>query len=141
MKSSSPASASCAGLLKMSHPSGPGTWALVAGIAAIHGLSFLVISAGTRNRFTPDLGLARDGPATCLDALTGGEELRLGLGTIGGRMFVNNASFGAYAGVVKSPAYRDDKRSRATVRTTCLPGRALVCLVRPKVPVRVPDRL
>ena len=31
-------------------------------------------------------------------------------GTIGDRTFVNNASFGAYAEVVKSPAYRDDKR-------------------------------
>ena len=102
----------------------------MAGIAAIHGLSFLVISAGTRNRFTPDLGLARDGPATCLDALTGGEELGLGLGTIGGRTFVNNASFGAYAEVVKSPAYRDDRRSTAprSARHACpgalLPGQA-----------------
>ena len=32
------------------------------------------------------------------------------LGIIGERTFVNNASFGAYAEVVKSPAYRDDKR-------------------------------
>ncbi len=31
-------------------------------------------------------------------------------GTIGDRTFVNNASFGAYAEVVKSPAYRGDKR-------------------------------
>jgi len=29
---------------------------------------------------------------------------------IGDRTFVNNASFGAYAEVVRSPAYRDDKR-------------------------------
>ena len=32
------------------------------------------------------------------------------LGIIAGRTFVNNASFGAYAEVVQSPAYRDDKR-------------------------------
>ena len=32
------------------------------------------------------------------------------LGVIGGRTFVNNASFGAYAEIVQSPAYRDDKR-------------------------------
>jgi diacylglycerol kinase family enzyme len=32
------------------------------------------------------------------------------LGIIGDRTFVNNASFGAYAAVVQSPAYRDDKR-------------------------------
>jgi len=89
---------------------GDGTQALVAGIAAEHDLPFLVISAGTRNHFALDLGLDRDDPATCLDALTDGEELRIDLGIIGDRTFVNNASFGAYAEVVRSPAYRDDKR-------------------------------
>ena len=90
---------------------GDGTQALVAGIAAEHDLPFLVISAGTRNHFAMDLGLDRDDPATCLDALTGdGVEQRIDLGVIGGRTFVNNASFGAYAEVVESPAYRDDKR-------------------------------
>jgi diacylglycerol kinase family enzyme len=90
---------------------GDGTQALVAGIAAEHGLPFLVISAGTRNHFAMDLGLDRDDPAACLDALSGdGVEQRIDLGVIGGRTFVNNASFGAYAEVVQSPAYRDDKR-------------------------------
>ena len=89
---------------------GDGTQALVAGIAAEHHLPFLVISAGTRNHFALDLGLDREDPATCLDALTDGEELRIDLGIIGERTFVNNASFGAYAEVVESPAYRDDKR-------------------------------
>jgi diacylglycerol kinase family enzyme len=89
---------------------GDGTQAMVAGIAAEHGLPFLVISAGTRNHFALDLGLDRDDPATCLDALTDGEELDVDLGVIGDRTFVNNASFGAYAEVVRSPAYRDDKR-------------------------------
>ncbi len=89
---------------------GDGTQALVADIAAEHDLPFLVISAGTRNHFALDLGLDRDDPATCLTALTDGEELRIDLGVIGDRTFVNNASFGAYAEVVRSPAYRDDKR-------------------------------
>ncbi len=89
---------------------GDGTQALVAGIAAEHDLPFLVISAGTRNHFALDLGLNREDPSTCLDALTDGEELRIDLGIIGDRTFVNNASFGAYAEVVESPAYRDDKR-------------------------------
>ncbi len=89
---------------------GDGTQALVAGIAAEHGLPFLVISAGTRNHFALDLGLDREDPAAGLAALTDGEELRVDLGIIGGRTFVNNASFGAYAEVVRSPAYRDDKR-------------------------------
>ena len=89
---------------------GDGTQALVAGIAAEHDLPFLVISAGTRNHFALDLGLDRDDPSTCLAALTDGEELRIDLGLIGDRTFVNNASFGAYAEVVRSPEYRDDKR-------------------------------
>ena len=89
---------------------GDGTQALVAGIAAEHNLPFLVISAGTRNHFALDLGLNREDPSTCLDALTDGEELRIDLGIIGERTFVNNASFGAYAEVVESPAYRNDKR-------------------------------
>ncbi|MFC4068712.1 diacylglycerol/lipid kinase family protein [Actinoplanes subglobosus] len=88
---------------------GDGTQALVAGVAAEHGLPFLVISAGTRNHFALDLGLDREDPSTCLDALTDGVEVRVDLGLIGDRTFVNNASFGAYAAVVQSPAYRDDK--------------------------------
>jgi diacylglycerol kinase family enzyme len=88
---------------------GDGTQALVAGIAAGRDVPMMVISAGTRNHFALDLGLDRDDPATGLDALTDGVELRIDLGLIGDRTFVNNASFGAYAQVVQSPAYRDDK--------------------------------
>jgi diacylglycerol kinase family enzyme len=89
---------------------GDGTQALVAGIAAEHDIPLLVISAGTRNHFALDLGLDREDPSRCLDALGDGVELRVDLGVIGDRPFVNNASFGAYAAVVQSPAYRNDKR-------------------------------
>ncbi|MEV6391357.1 diacylglycerol kinase family protein [Nocardia xishanensis] len=88
---------------------GDGTQALVAGVAAESGVPFLVISAGTRNHFAMDLGLDRDDPGASLDALTDGVELRVDLGVINGRPFVNNASFGVYAELVRSPAYRDDK--------------------------------
>jgi diacylglycerol kinase family enzyme len=88
---------------------GDGTQALVAGVAAEHGLPFLVISAGTRNHFALDLGLDREDPSACLGALSDGVELRVDLGKINGQVFVNNASFGAYAEVVETPAYRDDK--------------------------------
>ena len=88
---------------------GDGTQALVAGIAAGRDVPIVVISAGTRNHFALDLGLDRDDPATCLAALTAGVELRIDLGLIGDRAFVNNASFGVYAEIVQSPAYRDDK--------------------------------
>jgi diacylglycerol kinase family enzyme len=94
---------------------GDGTQALVAAVAAEHHLPFLVISAGTRNHFAMDLGLDRTDPTRSLDALRDGVELRVDLGTINGRPFVNNASFGVYAEIVRSPAYRDDKT--ATVLT------------------------
>ncbi|MGN6636799.1 MAG: diacylglycerol/lipid kinase family protein, partial [Oryzihumus sp.] len=74
---------------------GDGTQALVAGVAAEHGLPFLVISAGTRNHFALDLGLDREDPQTCLEALTDDAvELHIDLGLVAGRTFVNNASFG-----------------------------------------------
>ncbi|GHI02584.1 diacylglycerol kinase [Streptomyces cellostaticus] len=98
---------------------GDGTQALVAAVAAAHDIPFVVISAGTRNHFAMDLGLDRQDPSTCLDALTDGVELRVDLGRIRAgrrpadagaeRVFVNNASFGVYAAVVQSPAYREDK--------------------------------
>jgi diacylglycerol kinase family enzyme len=89
---------------------GDGTQALVAGVAADLDVPMMVISAGTRNHFALDLGLDREDPSSCLAAL--GEdavELRIDLGVIGGRAFVNNASFGAYAVVVQTPGYREDK--------------------------------
>ncbi|MFF9504731.1 diacylglycerol/lipid kinase family protein [Streptomyces sp. NPDC014656] len=92
---------------------GDGTQALVAAVAAEHGLPFLVVSAGTRNHFAMDLGLDRDDPARCLDALTDGEELRVDLGDVSGRAFVNTVSFGVYADVVQRPEYRDDKAGTA----------------------------
>ncbi|MFJ7958945.1 diacylglycerol/lipid kinase family protein [Streptomyces sp. NPDC096319] len=92
---------------------GDGTQALVAAVAAEHDLPFLVISAGTRNHFAMDLGLDRSDPSRCLDALNDGEELRIDLGDVDGRAFVNTVSFGVYADVVQRPEYRDDKAGTA----------------------------
>ncbi|WAL96460.1 diacylglycerol/lipid kinase family protein [Streptomyces sp. Je 1-369] len=92
---------------------GDGTQAQVAEVAAALDLPFLVIPAGTRNHFALDLGLDRDDPSKALDALRDGVELRVDLGSANGLPFVNNVSFGAYAEVVASPAYRDDKTRTA----------------------------
>jgi diacylglycerol kinase family enzyme len=92
---------------------GDGTQALVAAVAAEHDLPFLVVCAGTRNHFAMDLGLDRSDPSRCLDALTEGEELRVDLGDVAGRAFVNTVSFGVYADVVQRPEYRDDKAGTA----------------------------
>ncbi|MEV7072379.1 diacylglycerol kinase family protein [Streptomyces sp. NPDC093990] len=98
---------------------GDGTQALVAEVAARHDVPFAVIPAGTRNHFALDLGLDRDDPATALQVLTDGVELRVDLGFAADRVFVNNASFGTYASVVADPAYRDAKL-HTTLRA--LPG-------------------
>lgn len=105
---------------------GDGTQALVAGVAAELDVPFVVVSAGTRNHFALDLGLDREDPSRCLEALTDDAvELRVDLGDIGGRTFVNNASFGAYAAVVQSPAYRDDKtRTTLEILPDLLTGHA-----------------
>ncbi|MGI5460749.1 diacylglycerol/lipid kinase family protein [Streptomyces sp. CA-249302] len=92
---------------------GDGTQALVAGVAAEHGLPFMLLTAGTRNHFAMDLGLDREDPATGLDALTDGVELRIDLGDVSGRPFVNTVSFGTYAEIVQSPDYRDAKAATA----------------------------
>ncbi|MHC3473189.1 diacylglycerol/lipid kinase family protein [Streptomyces sp. 7R007] len=92
---------------------GDGTQALVANVAAEHGLPFLVLAAGTRNHFAMDLGLDRDDPAAGLDALRDGVELRVDLGDVSGLPFVNTVSFGTYAEIVQSPDYRDAKAATA----------------------------
>ncbi|CAM5307299.1 lipid kinase YegS [Streptomyces rimosus subsp. rimosus] len=96
---------------------GDGTQAIVADVAAEHGVPLLVIPAGTRNHFALDLGLDRDDPAKALDALRDGTEMRVDLGRAGGRPFVNNVSFGAYAEVGAEPVLprREDpyRRGRA----------------------------
>ncbi|MEU5977860.1 diacylglycerol kinase family protein [Streptomyces sp. NPDC047315] len=92
---------------------GDGTQALVAAVAAEYRVPFLVVPAGTRNHFALDLGLDRADPARSLDALTDGEEVRVDLGTVSGRAFVNTVSFGVYADVVQRPEYRDAKAGTA----------------------------
>ena len=81
----------------------------MAGVAAEHDIPFLVITAGTRNHFALDLGLDRANPAACLGALTDGVELHVDLGGDRRPDIRQNVSFGAYAEVVQTPAYRDDK--------------------------------
>jgi hypothetical protein len=98
---------------------GDGTQALVVGIAAEHDPPFLVISAGTATlRPRPRAGPGQSGGLLgCPHRGRGGTADRPGRHRRPD--IVNNASFGAYAEVVRSPAYRDDKRRR--VRATARP--------------------
>jgi diacylglycerol kinase family enzyme len=92
---------------------GDGSQALVADVAARHGLGFVCVPAGTRNHLAMDLGLDRDDVAGALDAFGEAVERRIDLGMVGEQVFVNNATAGLYAKIVQSPAYRDHKVATA----------------------------
>jgi diacylglycerol kinase family enzyme len=88
---------------------GDGSQAVVAAAAVRHGIAYACVPSGTRNHFALDLGLDRDDPLRALDAFTDGVERTVDLGQVNGRVFVNNASLGVYAEVVRSGAYRGAK--------------------------------
>jgi diacylglycerol kinase family enzyme len=96
-----------AGIIGMA--GGDGSQALVATVAAAHGIPHVVVPAGTRNHFALDLGLDRDDVVGALAAFSDGAERRIDLAEVNGRVFVNNASLGIYAAIVQSPQYRDAK--------------------------------
>lgn len=88
---------------------GDGSQALVASVAREHDLPFVCIPAGTRNHLALDLGLDRDDPRGAMRAFQDAVERRIDVGTVNGRLFVNNVSLGLYATIVQSPEYRNSK--------------------------------
>jgi diacylglycerol kinase family enzyme len=92
---------------------GDGSQALIATVAARHGIPHVCVPAGTRNHFALDLGLDREDVIGALEAFADGVERRIDLAAVNGRIFVNNASLGLYAKVVQSPEYRDAKLKTA----------------------------
>ncbi|HET7487756.1 MAG TPA: diacylglycerol kinase family protein [Acidimicrobiales bacterium] len=88
---------------------GDGSQAAVAAVAAEHDVPYVCIPAGTRNHFAADLGIDRHDVVGALDAFLDGQERRIDLARVNGRVFVNIASLGFYGVVVQSPEYRDAK--------------------------------
>ena len=88
---------------------GDGSQAIVAAIAAEHGLPYACMPAGTRNHFALDLGVDRDDVVGALDAFVDGGERTVDLAEVNGRVFVNNVSLGLYAEAVQREGYRDAK--------------------------------
>ena len=88
---------------------GDGSQAIVARLAAEHGLPYACIPAGTRYHFALDLGVDRDDVVGALDAFVDGSERRVDLAEVNERVFVNNVSLGVYADAVQRPEYRDAK--------------------------------
>ncbi|HEY6396202.1 MAG TPA: diacylglycerol kinase family protein [Solirubrobacteraceae bacterium] len=88
---------------------GDGSQAIVAAIAAEHGLPYVCVPAGTRNHFALDLGVDRDDVVGALDAFIKGGERVVDLAEVNDRVFVNNVSLGVYAEAVGRTSYRDAK--------------------------------
>jgi diacylglycerol kinase family enzyme len=88
---------------------GDGSQAAAAAVAAEHDVPYVVVPAGTRNHFALDLGVDPDDVVGSLAAFSGGEERRVDLARVNGRVFVNNASMGLYGSLVQSSQYRDAK--------------------------------
>ncbi len=101
---------------------GDGSQALVASVAAQHGIPHVCVPAGTRNHFALDLGLDRNDVVGALDAFADGIERQIDLASVNGRTFVNNASLGLYAEIVRSPEYRDAKLKTAAAMLPDLLG-------------------
>jgi diacylglycerol kinase family enzyme len=104
--------AAAAGADMLGMAGGDGSLAVVAAVAAAHGIPFVCVPAGTRNHFALDVGVDRHDVTGALEAFTGGVERRIDTAEVNGRLFLNNVSLGVYGDAVRSPAYRD-----ARVRT------------------------
>ena len=101
--------AAAAGADALGMAGGDGSLAVVAAVAAAHGIPFVCVPAGTRNHFALDVGVDRHDLIGALDAFTDGVERQVDMAEANGRVFLNNVSLGIYGDAVRSPAYRDAK--------------------------------
>lgn len=79
---------------------GDGSVRLAAGIAGNAGLPLLIVPAGTFNHFAADLGVGSADSA--LAALETGDSVLVDVATADGEAFLNTASVGAYAELVRA---------------------------------------
>ncbi len=101
---------------------GDGSQGVVASVVARHGIALVVVPSGTRNHFAMDLGLDRRHVDAALDAFGDALQGRIDLAEVSGRVFVNNASLGLYAEIVRSPGYREAKVETALAALSRLLG-------------------
>lgn len=113
---------------------GDGSLGPVAQACVESGRAFVCVPFGTRNHFARDLGLDRSDPLGALDAFADdAEERRVDVGRAGGRLFLNNVSFGLYAGLVHERERRRRRReafarAKALGRLVSTPHRATILL-------------
>jgi diacylglycerol kinase family enzyme len=97
---------------------GDGTVGAVADVVRGTGTALAVIPVGTLNHFAKDLGLPLD-PAQAVRVIAQGRRIRVDVGEVNGRAFVNNASLGLYADIVRKRK-RHQRRLRRSKRMAML---------------------
>ena len=97
---------------------GDGTISAVADVARGTGTALGVLPVGTLNHFARDLGIPLD-PAEAARVIAQGKTATVDLGEVNGRCFVNNASLGLYAGIVRERE-RQQRRLRRSKRAAML---------------------
>jgi diacylglycerol kinase (ATP) len=96
---------------------GDGTVSEIAGVLAGRKVPLAVIPAGTGNDFSKGLGIPQN-PKIALETALCGKKIKIDLGTINGRIFVNAASFGLDAKLTRHiPALKESRLP--------LPGKSL----------------
>lgn len=92
---------------------GDGTIGALAAALAGTGVTLGILPMGTFNYFARSLDLPED-PAEALEIALNGASRQVPIGDVNGRIFLNNASLGAYASVlsVRETIYRNWGRSR-----------------------------
>src|SRR6476646_2455119 len=85
---------------------GDGTVSAVAAVAVERDLPLVVLPCGTLNHFAADAGLDCNDPLTGVAAVENGTDLLVDVGSVNGRVFINNASIGFYSSMVQDPQYR-----------------------------------
>lgn len=108
---------------------GDGTISAIAEAVAGSGARLGVVAMGTFNYFARSLGLPED-PGEALDVAINGADRPIAIGTVNDRVFLNNASLGAYASVlsVREDVYRNWGRSRIAAYWSVL--KAMVTIYR-----------
>jgi diacylglycerol kinase family enzyme len=102
---------------------GDGSLGPVAEVALERDLPFVCVPFGTRNHFARDIGLDRNDPVAALAAFDG-REMRIDVGRVGERVFLNNVSFGLYARLVqRREAHRHRRDAFARLRALWLSAR------------------
>lgn len=85
---------------------GDGTVSAVAAVAVDRDLPLVVLPCGTLNHFAADAGLDCQNPLTGVTAVQDGTDVRVDVGAVNGRVFINNTSIGFYSSMVRDPQYR-----------------------------------